>query len=576
MKHSQLVIAAYAIKMLMQSEAISDTLQVPLEYPFLQDAINAAQEGDVIEVAAGQYDSATIYTFSPCTLTIQARSVDGKIDDVDISVLRVETGNCANITISGLMIDYLYVQNNGTTLNADMCTIGRFDQRDLSNFSASNSFFGALDTHEIRSGAVASFQNCTSNLNFYGWLCENADVSFHDCAFNVENMSQPCIRNGGSDMRLSGCDLSSTGVTTFANCIRSYTQNGSNPDLELSNVNISGFGGTAISHIGNAGTISITGCTIENNSGGGNDPGGINIIRATSVEITNTTIQNNQSPLLGGGLRMDTVQSASILNCAISNNSADNYGGGILISESNVSIQGTQVCGNFPDQISGQWEDLGQNVIQTFCPCPDCNNNGISDCEDVGTGSSSDLNGNNIPDECDPDCDSDGFPDFIEIDQGELDCNRNGVPDFCEVFLEEGNDTNTNGIHDDCESDCNANGVFDFIDISNADSIDSDENGIPDECDQCANSPDCNQNGEPDACEIIFGGTVDINMNLVPDECECVCDVVPNGSVDFSDAILVISSWGPCAAPCPADIVADGEVRYEDLIRVFSNWGPCP
>ena len=59
--------------MLMQSEAISDTLYVPLEYPFLQDAVNAAQEGDVIEVSAGEYSLRQFNDTHQCTLTIQAR-----------------------------------------------------------------------------------------------------------------------------------------------------------------------------------------------------------------------------------------------------------------------------------------------------------------------------------------------------------------------------------------------------------------------------------------------------------------------------------------------------------------------
>ena len=560
----------------MQSEAISDTLYVPLEYPFLQDAVNAAQEGDVIEVSAGEYSSATINGSTQCTMTIQARTVDGVGDDVIISALQVSVGNCSNISASGLTIGDLQVTNTNTVLNISSCSISRLYTCCDAILNATDCMFEFTEADsEITSGAAASFQNCTFEHIGQGWKIRNGSTaSFMDCSFNFISMYQFGFDNSYSELQIMNSELTGN-MSPYAGILNSGQGSSSLPSLDLFDVKISGFS-AGISHQTPSGFVLADGCTIENNSGPGNLSGGIYISGSQDVSLNNTIIRNNQSSELGGGLYITSANSVSIRNCEISNNTADNYGGGMLISASNVTIEGTQICSNLPDQVSGLWEDLGGNIESEFCPCPDCNNNGISDCEDIGTGSSSDLNGNNIPDECDPDCDSDGFPDFIEIDQGELDCNRNGVPDFCEVFLEEGNDTNTNGIHDDCESDCNANGVFDFIDISNADSIDSDENGIPDECDQCADSPDCNQNGEADACEIVFGDTVDINMNLVPDECECVCDVVPNGSVDFSDAILVISSWGPCAAPCPADIVADGEVRYEDLIRVFSNWGPCP
>ena len=43
-------------------------------------------------------------------------------------------------------------------------------------------------------------------------------------------------------------------------------------------------------------------------------------------------------------------------------------------------------------------------------------------------GSEIDLDGNGVPDSCDPDCDSDGVPDFQEISNGTVfDCNQNAI-----------------------------------------------------------------------------------------------------------------------------------------------------
>lgn len=60
----------------------------------------------------------------------------------------------------------------------------------------------------------------------------------------------------------------------------------------------------------------------------------------------------------------------------------------------------------------------------------------------------------------------------------------------------------------------------------------------------------------------------------------CVGDIVPNGTVNTDDLIVVITSWGACnncpMTPCPADIVINCTVNTDDLIALIGNWGRCP
>jgi hypothetical protein len=66
----------------------------------------------------------------------------------------------------------------------------------------------------------------------------------------------------------------------------------------------------------------------------------------------------------------------------------------------------------------------------------DCNNNGVEDTVDISGGTSSDCNGNAIPDECEPnaDCNTNSVQDICDIASGRsADCNRNLVPDECET-----------------------------------------------------------------------------------------------------------------------------------------------
>ena len=81
----------------------------------------------------------------------------------------------------------------------------------------------------------------------------------------------------------------------------------------------------------------------------------------------------------------------------------------------------------------------------------DCNDNGVDDVDDIAAGAP-DLDGNGVPDECDPDCDGDGVPDAWAIMQGADDCNGNGVPDVCDI-ADGAVDADGDGIPDVCQLD---------------------------------------------------------------------------------------------------------------------------
>jgi predicted outer membrane repeat protein len=102
---------------------------------------------------------------------------------------------------------------------------------------------------------------------------------------------------------------------------------------------------------------------------------------------------------------------------------------------------------------------------------PDCNGNQQSDLADTILGTSPDCGPNLVPDSCDPDCDGNNVPDDCDLNAGtHQDCNANDVPDTCDIAI---------GF----SVDCNANGVPDDCDLASGFSPDANGNGVPDECD---------------------------------------------------------------------------------------------
>ncbi len=113
----------------------------------------------------------------------------------------------------------------------------------------------------------------------------------------------------------------------------------------------------------------------------------------------------------------------------------------------------------------------------------DCDANYLPDACDISSGRQSDCDGDGVIDECQPnyaDCNRNGAHDGCDIQSGvSEDCNSNGVPDTCDQP-----DINGNDIPDECEPDCNHNSTPDSWELRFGWVPDRDGDGVPDRC-QC-------------------------------------------------------------------------------------------
>jgi hypothetical protein len=116
--------------------------------------------------------------------------------------------------------------------------------------------------------------------------------------------------------------------------------------------------------------------------------------------------------------------------------------------------------------------------------CEDCNANGTLDSIDVAAGTSLDCQEDLVPDECQAiglgqDCNQDLIPDVCQLKDN--DCNQNAVLDSCDITQGTSPDLDGSGVPDECE-DCNRNGALDSADVATGFSLDCQPDGIPDEC----------------------------------------------------------------------------------------------
>jgi predicted outer membrane repeat protein len=178
---------------------------------------------------------------------------------------------------------------------------------------------------------------------------------------------------------------------------------------------LNGFTLTNGYHTGRGGGLSVGGpnsptisnCLIEFNSSP--DGGGVSVRNQSTPSFLNCTIVNNTANQ-GGGVYIVSPGVAAFMGCSIQDNTAD-YGGGIFNDATTITISGSTVCSNTPDQLNGSYQDGGGNCVSEIC---DSDSDGVYDCIDQ------------CPGVDDIDSDGDGVMDCIDQCPGEDDIDSDG------------------------------------------------------------------------------------------------------------------------------------------------------
>jgi hypothetical protein len=218
--------------------------------------------------------------------------------------------------------------------------------------------------------------------------------------------------------------------------------------------------------------------------------------------------------------------------------------GKVLLAQLTVPT-GDEVWGTLNLQGS---DDLGQPFNQTLsfsssdqpgCE-PDTDGDGVNDCLD---------NCPNDPNKSEPGQCGCGEADTDSDDDGTADCN--------DAFPDDPNES----------ADSDGDGVGDNSDAFPEDpneSVDSDGDGVGDNSDGCPNDPNKPEPG---------------NCGCGVPETDVFGDLDCDGDYDIDDARLAMATFGIEEAEedtCPADVDGDGSIGFSDVLIILNDWGACP
>lgn len=525
------------VLLLMCSGLTAATIHVPADYPTIQEGIDAAADGDVVHVAAGEYVI---------------------LESIDFNMLHdpgdPQSPPLKNITLRGDGPDATIIRLSNSSFVRTTSTV---------NFEAGETDASVIDGMTLTAGGIRcvdSFPrilNCRiTGSNVPGISCgSGSSPEIVNCTV-TRNLACGISCGSGSNPDIVNCTI--TGNLTKYNCGGIVCGSESSP--RIVNCRITGNRGYACGGVycETKSDVALVNCTISGNmatcdscesAGGVLSP--MDLFDSYSVAVSSCIIWNNKRLEAGderdNNIRLPIVDIPGYPVDHVMVTFSSIEGSWIFTGEGNMNedpgfiAPGYWRDGGTPEDLTddtwvdGDYRLAADSPVMDMGTCegapavdiednprpsgdtcdmgayehvacdagaagPDCNDNGTPDECDIKRGVSSDWNRNGIPDECDiesgasRDCNENGVPDESDIARGfSQDCNRNGIPDECE-------------LSDGTGTDCNGNGRLDECDIADGTSLDSDRNGIPDECD-IASDPGLDENGDGVLDKVLLCGT---------------------------------------------------------------------
>jgi parallel beta-helix repeat protein/predicted outer membrane repeat protein len=310
------------------------------DYTTIQDAIDAASDFDLVEVANGTWIGAgnkeldfggkKVYLKSQggaafCVIDCENSGRgfyfhSGETEDSVVDGFTIKNGNIGE---DGGGI-YCYSSSSPTITN---CVI------------TSNTTTKGGGGIACRNSCIATVRNCvitgnSANSGGGGIYCKYSNATFTGCEINTNSAG---FGGGGaycdsSSPVFTNCQFKSNTTTGGGGAIRGSTSGAKFTNCVIEeNTAASGGAGNFSYGVGPL----FTGCTVKSNTATSGNGGAFRLFatrKAAAQTFVNCLIQNNSAASDGGGIALDDQARPIIINCVISGNTAGEDGGGVWFS----------------------------------------------------------------------------------------------------------------------------------------------------------------------------------------------------------------------------------------------------
>jgi parallel beta-helix repeat protein len=405
-------------------------LNVPGDYPTVQDAVNAANPGDAIVVAPGYYYSSFTVPSTKSGISITGAGTGSTYSyygayvyaqDVTIADLSFAYGSYGLYVSAGASCSMTNVtcwyQNYGVYVYQGSATLD-----DVRCYSMKQWFgIGAYGTGASLTIAGGRVWSCPS-LGVLLWGGATGSVTGMSCEYNNSGLS---VQSGANATftdcvamynNYEGLNVLNDASATANNCTLSENDQGCRCYGATSALTIEG-GVIADNTSYGAYYHGGAGGAIKEAYIGGNKDSGIRL-EGSAPELIGNTITGN-SASYGGGLYLDS-SSPKLADNDIKDNTATAWGGGLYLYYSSPEMEHNDITGNtatygggmFPDHSSPQMEDndiTGNSAsygggLYVYHSSPEMANNSIAGNTAISAGgmmlnnSSAELKDNHITD----------------------------------------------------------------------------------------------------------------------------------------------------------------------------------
>ena len=379
------------VLLLFSTAVYADVLTVdddgPADYSRIQDAIDAAHDGDEILVEPGSYTADTDNIIDTLGKAITIRSAGG----AGVTFIDGESERRGIICQSGETPSTVI---EGFTIRA--CSATWYDSNGNGSVDYWEYFGGGA---WVRSASAPTIRNCrfeqnTAPSGYGGGLYigdENqtsAQPTIIDCVFKDNTTPDGVgggIYNSYSSPILSNCHFLGNEADYGGGGMLNWNSPSCSLDECVFESNRCTLDGGALYNHQSSATLSN--CSFDSNTalnGGGvfnADPGS-----SAHVPIFNQCFfTGNNASDEGGGMHNFSI-SPQLIQCRITNNGAT-AGGGVYSWNSSVPLfQDCLICGNTPNQVSGNYTESDGTMISSTCPTEcigDLNNDGQVDGADL-------------------------------------------------------------------------------------------------------------------------------------------------------------------------------------------------